>query len=147
MKPPVNLNLKTGASATEHILVERDRSIGFMGEAARVYSTPSMVNDVEYACLRLIQKYLPEEQSSVGMHVSIDHLAPTPVGCEVEIQVTVSAVDGRKVTLDTEVRDALELVGSGVHVRYVIDVARQARRVGEKRALIESRTSTGISPA
>jgi len=146
MNPPIDPHLKTGASATEHILVERDRSIGFMGETARVYSTPSMVNDVEYACLRLIQKYLPEEQSSVGMHVSIDHLAPTPVGCEVQIQVTVSAVEGRKVTLDTEVRDALELVGSGVHVRYVIDVARQARRVGEKRTLIENRARDGIAP-
>ena len=132
-------NLKPGVSATEHVLVERDRSIGFMGERARVYSTPSMVNDVEYACLRLIQKYLAEEESSVGMSVSIDHLAPTPIGCEVQVKVTVSAVDGRKVTLDAEVRDAAEVVGSGVHVRYVIDVARQARRIGEKRALIESR--------
>ncbi|MDX2315751.1 MAG: hotdog domain-containing protein [Gammaproteobacteria bacterium] len=132
-------NLKPGVSATEHVLVERDRSIGFMGERARVYSTPSMVNDVEYACLRLIQKYLAEEESSVGMTVSIDHLAPTPIGCEVQVKVTVSAVDGRKVTLDAEVRDAAEVVGSGVHVRYVIDVARQARRIAEKRALIESR--------
>jgi fluoroacetyl-CoA thioesterase len=132
-------NLKPGVSATEHVLVERDRSIGFMGERARVYSTPSMVNDVEYACLRLIQKYLAEEESSVGMTVSIDHLAPTPIGCEVQVKVTVSAVDGRKVTLEAEVRDAAEVVGSGVHVRYVIDVARQARRIGEKRALIESR--------
>ena len=132
-------NLKPGVSATEHVLVERDRSIGFMGERARVYSTPSMVNDVEYACLRLIQKYLAEEESSVGMAVSIDHLAPTPIGCEVQVKVTVSAVDGRKVTLDAEVRDAAEVVGSGVHVRYVIDVARQARRIAEKRALIESR--------
>jgi fluoroacetyl-CoA thioesterase len=135
----MDAKLKAGVSATEHVLVERDRSIGFMGERARVYSTPSMVNDVEYACLRLIQKYLAEEESSVGMTVSIDHLAPTPIGCEVQIKVTVSAVDGRKVTLDAEVRDAAEVVGSGVHVRYVIDVARQARRIGEKRALIESR--------
>ena len=135
----MDAKLKPSVSATEHVLVERDRSIGFMGERARVYSTPSMVNDVEYACLRLIQKYLAEEESSVGMTVSIDHLAPTPIGCEVQVKVTVSAVDGRKVTLDAEVRDAAEVVGSGVHVRYVIDVARQARRIGEKRALIESR--------
>ena len=140
-------NLKAGISATEHILVERDRSIGFMGETARVYSTPSMVNDVEYACLRLIQGHLAEEQSSLGMHVSIDHLAPTPVGCEVEIRVTVSLVEGRKVTLDAEVRDAVEVVGRGVHVRYVIDVARHALRVAEKRKLLESRTRAGALPA
>jgi predicted thioesterase len=125
--------LKPGDTATETIRVDRDRTIGFMGEAARVYSTPSMVSDVEYACLRLIQKHLPEGQSSVGMHVSVDHLAPTPLGNDVEVAVTVSAIDGPKVTLDASVRDALEVVGTGVHVRYVIDVARRIRRVEEKK--------------
>jgi fluoroacetyl-CoA thioesterase len=133
----MELKLHTGMSTTERIRVDNDRSIAFMGEAARIYSTPSMVSDVEYACLRLIQKHLAEEQSSVGMHVSMDHLAPTPLGCEVEVSVTVSAVDGRKVTLDARVRDAVELVGSGVHVRYVIDVPRQTRRIEEKKQLIE----------
>ncbi len=134
----MELKLHTGMTTTEHIRVDNDRSIAFMGEAARIYSTPSMVSDVEYACLRLIQKHLAEEQSSVGMHVSIDHLAPTPVGCEVAVSVTVSAVDGRKITLDARIRDAVELVGSGVHVRYVVDVPRQTRRIEEKKQLIES---------
>lgn len=124
--------LKPGDTATETVRVDRDRTIGFMGEAGRVYSTPSMVSDVEYACLRLIQKHLPEGQSSVGMHVSVDHLAPTPVGTDVHVTVTVSAVDGRKVTLSASVRDALELVGTGTHVRFVVDVPRQIRRIEEK---------------
>ncbi len=135
----MELNLQPGVTATERIRVDEGRSIAFMGEAARVYSTPSMVSDVEYACLRLIQQHLDEEQSSVGMHVSVDHLAPTPVGCEVEISVTVSAVDGRKVTLDARVRDAVEVVGTGVHVRYVIEVPRQVRRIEEKNKLLESK--------
>ncbi len=131
-------SLKPGLSRTEHVRIDDTRVITFMGDALRVYSTPSMVSDVEYACLRLIQRHLAEEQSSVGVHVSIDHLAPTPMGCEVEVSVTVSAVDGRKITLDARVRDAVELVGSGVHVRHVIDLPRQARRVEEKKQLIES---------
>ena len=133
-------NLKPGDTATETIRIDRDRTIGFMGEAGRVYSTPSMVSDVEYACLRLIQRHLPEGQSSVGMHVSVDHLAPTPPGNDVAITVTVTAVDGRKVTLDASVRDALELVGSGVHVRYVVDVERQIRRVDEKASRLVARS-------
>ena len=128
--------LKPGVAASERIRVERDRCITFMGEAMRVYSTPSMVSDVEYACLRLIQKHLDEDESSVGMHVCIDHLAPTPIGCEVTVEVTVTAVEGRKVSMDARVHDALELVGSGVHVRYVVDVARQARRLEEKKIRI-----------
>ena len=135
----MELNLQPGVTATERIRVDEGRSVAFMGEAARVYSTPSMVSDVEYACLRLIQKHLDEEQSSVGMHVSVDHLAPTPIGCEVEVSVTVSAVDGRKVTLDARVRDAVEVVGTGVHVRYVIDMPRQVRRIEEKKKLLESK--------
>ena len=112
--------------------VDVDRTIEFMGESARVYSTPSMVSDVEYACLRLIQKHLAPGQSSVGMHVGIDHLAPTPPGNDVHITVTVTAVEGRKVTLAASVRDALEVIGTGVHVRFVVDVDRQIRRVGGK---------------
>ena len=135
----MELNLQPGVTATERIRVDERRSVAFMGEAARVYSTPSMVSDLEYACLRLIQKHLDEEQSSVGMHVSVDHLAPTPIGCEVELSVTVSAVDGRKVTLDARVRDAVEVVGTGVHVRCVIDVPRQVRRIEEKKKLLESK--------
>ena len=135
----MELNLEPGAAATEHILVENDRTIAFMGEAARVYSTPSMVSDIEYACLRLIQRHLDDGQSSLGMHVSVDHLAPTPVGCEITIDVSVSAVEGRKVTLAAQVRDAAELVGTGVHVRYVTDVTRQVSRVEEKRKLIADR--------
>ena len=129
----MELKIKPGDSATETVHIDRDRTISFMGEAARVYSTPSMVSDVEYACLRLIDEYLPEGQSSVGMHVSIDHLAPTPPGNDVQIVVTVTAVDGRKVTLDASVRDALEVVGSGSHVRFVVDVDRQKRRVHDKK--------------
>lgn len=135
----MELNLKPGTTATERIRVENDRTIAFMGDAARVYSTPSMVSDIEYACLRLIQSHLDDGQSSLGMHVSVDHLAPTPVGCEIAIDVSVSAVEGRKVTMDARVRDAVELVGTGVHVRYVIDVPRQAGRVEAKRKLIADR--------
>lgn len=134
------LNIEPGATATERIRVEKERTIAFMGDAARVYSTPSMVSDIEYACLRLIQKHLDDGQSSLGMHVSVDHLAPTPLGGEVEIRVKVSAVEGPKVTLEATVHDAVELVGRGIHVRYVIDVSRQLARVAEKRGRLTGST-------
>ena len=130
MKP----SLAPGASRSERIAVDRGRTIGFLGEAMRVYATPSMVNDVEYACLRLVQEHLDEGESSVGTHVSMDHLGATPLGETVEVTVTVTAVEGRSVTMSAEVRDRLETVGRGRHTRFVIDVARQARRLEEKAA-------------
>ncbi len=124
--------LEAGLSTTRRIEVGPDRTIGFLGEALRIYSTPAMVSDIEYTCLDLIQAHLEEGESSVGMRIEADHLGATPLGQWVDVTVTVSAVDGRKVTLSAEVRDALECVGRGVHQRFVIDVARHAARLREK---------------
>lgn len=125
-------SLEPGVSRTERVSIDNDRVIAFMGDAVRVYSTPSMVSDVEYACLRLIQEHLEPGKSSVGVHVSMEHLGATPLGASVDVVVTVRAVEGRKVSLDAEVRDALEVVGRGSHTRFVVDVGRHEERVAEK---------------
>jgi fluoroacetyl-CoA thioesterase len=126
--------LRPGIQRRERILVDRARTIGFLGEDLRVYSTPAMVSDVEYCCLRLIDGYLEPGESSVGAHVSLDHLAATPLGETVEVAVTVSEVEKRKVTLAAEVRDPLALVGRGTHVRVVIDVERHRTRLCGRRS-------------
>ena len=126
--------LEPGTSRTERITIDRDRTIGFLGEEMRLYSTPSMVRDVEYACLRLIDGHLDEGESSVGIHIALDHLAATPLGQWVDVEVTVSEVDGRKVTLAASVRDAVEQVGRGEHVRFVIDVEKHRKRLHKKLA-------------
>ena len=126
--------LTPGVERAEEITVDENRIIEFLGENMRVYSTPSMVNDVEYACYRLIQSHLDDGESSVGVHVSMDHLGATPLGEKVSVRVSVDAVEGRKVFLHCEVHDALECVGRGRHVRFVIDIAKHAKRLAEKYA-------------
>lgn len=129
--------LQPGVSRTERITIDRDRTIGFLGEKMRLYSTPSMVRDIEYACLQLIQDHLDEGESSVGIHIAVDHLAATPLGQWVDVEVTVSALEGRKVTLLASVRDAVEQVGRGEHIRFVIDVARHEKRLQQKLQQLE----------
>ncbi|MDX1512796.1 MAG: hotdog domain-containing protein [Gammaproteobacteria bacterium] len=125
-------SLRAGVERVEEITVDEARTIAFLGEDMRVYSTPSMVNDAEYACYRLIQEHLHEGESSVGIHVSMDHLGATPLGERVTVRVQVDEVDGRKVSLNCEVHDAAECVGRGRHLRFVIDIDRHAARLAEK---------------
>jgi predicted thioesterase len=142
--------LAAGLRRTVRIEIDSARSIGFLGEELRVYSTPSMVKDIEYTSLELIQAHLDPGESSVGIHVEVDHLAATPLGQWVDVDVEVVSVDGRKVALDAEVRDALETVGRGRHVRFVIDVARQAERLKAKLAklaFVALLACTGAAPA
>ena len=130
--------LEPGTSRTERITIDRDRTIGFLGEEMRLYSTPSMVRDVEYTCLSLIEEHLDEGESSVGIHVAIDHLAATPLGQWVDVEVTVSEVDGRKVTLLANVHDAVEQVGRGQHVRFVIDIEKHRTRLQKKLSQLDA---------
>lgn len=132
-------SLVPGVSTTQKITIDEPRTIAFLGEEGRVYSTPSMVRDVEYTALQLVGEHLDEGESSVGTHVSMDHLGATPLGAWVEVQLTVADVDRRKVTLEAEVRDGVEVVGRGRHVRFVIDVERHRKRLEAKLQALSGR--------
>ena len=131
--------LVPGVERVERTTVDKERSITFLGDDMRIYSTPSMVNDMEYACYRLIQAHLDTGESSVGVHVAADHLGATPVGEEVEIRARVTGIEGRKVFLEIEVDDAAEIVGRGQHTRFIIDVARHGKRLQRKINALERR--------
>ncbi len=126
--------LRPGVTRVERITIDRDRTIGFMGEAGRVYATPRLASDVEYACRRLILEHADPGEDSVGTEIALKHLAPSLPGMTVEITVTVAAVDGRKVTVDVAAKDELEAISAGTHTRFVVDVAKTIERLRAKGA-------------
>ena len=130
MKP----SLKPGVETAKSILVDEARCIGFMGKEGMVYATPRMVSDVEYTCRDFLLAHLDAGEDSVGAHVSIDHLAATPLGLTVRIEARVAEVDRRKITFEFAVHDSLEQVGRGKHVRFVVETAKTRERLAAKRA-------------
>ena len=126
-------SLTAGLTATQKITIDRDRTIGFMGDEGRVYSTPSMVRDIEYTCHELLNEHLDDGENSVGTHVSVDHIGATVEGDEVEVSVTITAVEGRAVSFEATVKDSLEEVGRGAHNRFIVDVQKTYERLTEKR--------------
>lgn len=126
-------SLKVGLAASKTVEIDESRCIGFMGKEAAVYATPRMVNDVEYACRDMLLAHLEAGEDSVGAHVSIDHLAPTPMGMKVTLELEIVELDRRKVVFDFSVKD-IEEVGRGRHVRYVVETAKTRERLAAKRA-------------
>ncbi len=126
--------LKVGLASTKRVAVDEDRCIGFMGKEGMVYATPRMVSDVEYVCRDFLLEHLDEGEDSVGAHVSIDHLAATPLGLEVTIDVRIVDIEKRRVTFEVSVRDPVEECGRGRHVRFVADKAKSFERIKAKRA-------------
>jgi fluoroacetyl-CoA thioesterase len=127
-------SLKAGLELSKTVTVDEARCIGFMGKEGMVYATPRMVSDVEYACRDFLLQHLDPGEDSVGAHVSIDHLAATPLGLQVTIQAKVVEVDRRKVAFEFTVHDPVEQCGRGKHVRFVVETAKSRERLAAKRA-------------
>jgi fluoroacetyl-CoA thioesterase len=127
-------SLQAGLELRKCLTVDEERCIGFMGREGMVYATPRMVSDVEYACRDYLLQHLDPGEDSVGAHVSIDHLAATPLGLKVEISARVIEVDRRKVTFEFTVHDPVEQCGRGKHVRFVVETAKSRERLAAKRA-------------
>ena len=127
-------SLRPGVSKVVSVTIDRDRTIGFMGEEGRVYCTPSLLRDFEHTCRDLLIEHGDSGEDSVGMDVSMRHLAPTLLGMEVEIIVRVIAVDGRKVSFELSAKDELEPISAGTHTRFVVDVGKTRERLKAKAA-------------
>ena len=125
-------SLQPGVTLTKSITVDRARTIGFMGEDARVYATPSMILDMEHISRELILQHADAGEDSVGIEVAVKHLAATLTGQTVEITAKVISVEGRKVTCELTAKDELEMVGTGTHARFVVDQAKTVERLKAK---------------
>jgi fluoroacetyl-CoA thioesterase len=130
----VKSSLQKGLAHVKTLVVDEERCIGFMGKEGMVYATPRMVSDVEYTCRDWLLQHLDAGEDSVGAHVSIDHLAPTPLGLKVTIELEVVEVDRRKIVFKFSVKDPVEECGRGTHVRFVVETAKTRERLAAKRA-------------
>lgn len=126
--------LTTGLSSTRRYEIDAGRTIGFMGDECRVYSTPSLLYDIEIVCRDLLLEHIDPGRDSVGTRVELDHVGATLLGMWVEIAVTVTEVNGPAVTFEFTARDALEEVARGRHSRFVVGVEKTAQRLKAKLA-------------
>jgi predicted thioesterase len=61
-------------------------------------------------------------------------MAPTLLDMWVEVTANVTAVDRRLVTFEFTVRDSVEQVAKGTHVRFVVETGQTAQRLAAKAA-------------
>ena len=130
MKP----TLLAGITATREFRVDRDRTIDFMGEDARVYATPMLVRDIEVACRELLLEHLDTGEDSVGTRVEIDHLAATLLGMTVSIRATLAELKGRAAVFEVSASDGLDVICRGRHSRFIANVEQVKQRLLQKRA-------------
>jgi fluoroacetyl-CoA thioesterase len=123
-----------GAAKERKIRVNVGQSTSFLWKGENVFSTPSMISEMEETCrLLLKEEFLPDEEwDSVGTLVNIRHLKATPVGAEIKLKAKVVNVNNRRVTFEVDAVDKIEKIGEGIHERTIINVPEFRERFNTK---------------
>jgi fluoroacetyl-CoA thioesterase len=120
------MDVVTGAAGrVERVVTDGDTAAALGSGELPVLGTPRLLAWCEAATCAALTSGLGKGESSVGVRVSLEHLAASPVGERVTATATVAEVDGRRVVLDVEARDGSgQVVGRGSVERVVVDAAR-----------------------
>jgi fluoroacetyl-CoA thioesterase len=128
-------SLHAGLSGEKEIEVTLAVSATHMGSGSMgVFATPAMVGLIERTAMELVQPALGEGETTVGVEVSVRHLAATPLGMRVRAQVVLESIEGRFLNFSAQVFDEKEKVGEGTHKRAIIRSQNFMARVREKSA-------------
>ncbi len=109
---------------------EADTAIALRSGEVPVLATPRLVALLEEATVDALAGHLDPGQTTVGMRVQIDHLAPTAIGATVHAEATLEAVEGRRLTFAAEATEDGAPVATATVTRVVVDTERFLGRLG-----------------
>lgn len=89
-----------------------------------VLATPALVALAENAAMLAVKNSLPAGATTVGGRIELTHAKPSALGTTVVATAILTEIDGRKLTFSIEATDGADIVGSGTHVRFVVDSER-----------------------
>lgn len=117
--------MQPGARAeVELVVTDDDTAIALRSGSVPVLATPRVIALCEEAAVKALAHQLGPRETSVGMKVQLDHLAPTGVGHRVAAEATIEKVNGRRITFTVSVNDERGLVAVGRVTRVVVDIER-----------------------
>jgi fluoroacetyl-CoA thioesterase len=123
MKP----SLKPGLKHQLSFQVPEDKTVPYLypeaaalAEMPKIFATAFMVGLFEWACIELLKDHLDPGEGSVGVTISTDHIAPTPPGFTVTVEVEVTLVEGKRVSFQVRGHDGVDIIGQGRHQRTIV---------------------------
>lgn len=103
---------------------DADTAVALRSGDVLVLGTPRLIALAEEVALVAVADQLPKGQTTVGMWVQVDHLAPTNVGSSVAAEATLEKVEGRRLTFTISVSDHCGLVAAGKVTRVIVETDR-----------------------
>jgi fluoroacetyl-CoA thioesterase len=113
----------------------------------KVFATGFMIVLMEWACTELLSAHLDVGEGRVGVHVDVSHLAATPPGMTVTVDVECMQIVGQRVAFSVKAHDGMDLIGEGRHERFVVAWDNFNARVAAKAAKVREKQTSGLRAA
>ena len=117
-------------AAFRYTVTGADTAVAVGSGQVPVLATPRVLALAEQATVAAVAGALEAGATTVGVRVELDHLAPSPVGADLEVQAVLERVAGRRLQFAVRLRDGGRPVASGLITRVVVDTASFLRDVG-----------------
>jgi fluoroacetyl-CoA thioesterase len=125
------MTLEPGLEATfPYTVTEADTAAAVGSGEVPVLATPRVLALAEQATVAAVAGALAAGATTVGVRVELDHLAPSPVGAELEVHAVLERTAGRRLRFAVHLRDGDRPVASGSITRVVVDAAAFLRGAG-----------------
>ena len=127
------MEISVGMKGEVATLAQREDTAKEVGSGSLlVYATPCMVALMEGAACEAIAEALPDNQTTVGTELSIQHISATPVGLEVRAEAEVIAVEGKVITFEVKAFDEAGEIGKGTHKRVIVNTQKFLEKAYDK---------------
>lgn len=115
-------DLKIGmTNKFEKTVSEDDTAKKLASGTIEVFSTPMMVAMMECAAKDVVQPFLKEGFSTVGISLDIKHMAATKVNKKVWAIAELIEIDRKRLVFKIDAFDEDKKIGEGTHERFIIE--------------------------
>jgi len=104
------------------VVAVADSAVSWRTGDVEVLATPRLVALCEEACCAAVVGEVGRGNTSVGVRVQFDHLAPVRIGSSVDAEAVLEKIEGRRLTFTVSATDAVGLVGAGRMTRVLVGV-------------------------
>lgn len=126
-------SLKVGLTNEITWLVqERHLACAITENSLPVLATSMLIALCEECAQTAVEPLLPKDQTTVGVRLTVEHLAPTPESLHVTAQAELVKVEDELLHFQIKAWDEIELIGVISHERHIVKTKFFERRYSDK---------------
>ncbi len=105
----------------EKVVTPQDCATNLKSGEVEVLSTPTVLAWMEEASAELSKKFLNDDETTVGAHVELDHLAPAFIGDKVIIESSLVEKGKKKLSFNVTAKKDETVLAKAFHVRVIVN--------------------------